>query len=78
MKIGDMVVVGNDLTKTNERHSVVPRMKEMKGKIFKIQKFPNKNTIFLDGYMFFPGDLIPYKEPEAIEPKVFDPEQLNI
>lgn len=78
MKIGDEVIVGPNLKRTNELHSVVSQMKKMKGKKYKIQKYPNENCIFLDGYMFYPGDVILYEKTKPIDPVTFDLEQLDI
>lgn len=81
-KVGDLVVVSQNLEKTDRAHSVVPQMRDMIGKIYPIQRITNVSAkypkIFIDTYMFHPDDLIPYKKPKKHPPVTFNPEHLNL
>jgi len=81
-KVGDRIVISSNLEKTDIAHSVVPKMRDMIGKVYQIEMIRNPSfkcpTIFVNSYMFHPDDLIPYEKPKKQPPVTFNPEQLNL
>ena len=75
-KVGQRVIVNHNLDETDRRHTVVTLMREMIGKVYKISNISGEKA-YLNGYMFYTGDLRPLKDPpEPIGPVTFDPEKL--
>ncbi len=84
LKHGMMVRISNDLTKTYNGWGVTKKMKDMKGKIYKVDDVDTGlNAVYIDDglgdyWTFCPEDLHPIKMTPPIAPVMFDVNNLEL
>lgn len=77
-KNGDLVKISEDLKLTNQFYNIVPLMKDMINKTFRIDMIYNEEKIQINNCYWHPNDLIPVAEKSEVVEKtfIFDPANL--
>ncbi len=81
IKVGMIVQISNDLTKTNRMWNVSGSMRKMKGKRYKVEYIRNDNGVDIHAgdrayWTFCPEDLIAPKITPPQPPVMFDPKNI--
>ena len=67
MEVGLHVRISNDISKTHLLYSSDLTMKNMRGKVYKIERI-KKNRVIIKGYMWAPEDILEIEEENNILP----------
>lgn len=59
LKVGDVVVINQDVSKTNRLYTVNTHMEAMKGQQYKVDEIINPQKIRVNRWVWHPNDLTP-------------------
>jgi len=79
-KIGDLVFINQDVSKTHRLYTVNENMLQMKGKVFKIRDILNSKKIKVENWVWHPDDLTLYtpETNQKTEPVLYNVNNLDI